>query len=44
MPPMKTILLFLSYCIALIFKRTILNANNLFNYIRKELQPKSLNA
>ncbi|WP_230079727.1 hypothetical protein [Helicobacter pylori] len=31
LPPMKTILLFLSYCIALIFKHTILNANNLFN-------------
>ncbi|MDO7812153.1 hypothetical protein Q6A65_05780 [Helicobacter pylori] len=29
--PMKTILLFLSYCIALIFKHAILNTNNLFN-------------
>ncbi|WP_240444104.1 hypothetical protein [Helicobacter pylori] len=29
--PMKTTLLFLSYCIALIFKHAILNANNLFN-------------
>ncbi|WRC25688.1 hypothetical protein KVC99_05540 [Helicobacter pylori] len=31
LPPMKTILLFLSYCIALIFKHAILNSNNLFN-------------
>lgn len=31
LPPMKTILLFLSYCIVLIFKCAILNANNLFN-------------
>ncbi len=29
--PMKTILLFLSYCIALNFRHAILNANNLFN-------------
>nr|WP_240447295.1 hypothetical protein [Helicobacter pylori] len=29
--PMKTILLFLNYCIALIFRHAILNANNLFN-------------
>ncbi|GAA8491645.1 hypothetical protein HpNP90_14200 [Helicobacter pylori] len=29
--PMKTILLFLSYCIALIFKHAILNTNNWFN-------------
>ncbi|WP_240461917.1 hypothetical protein [Helicobacter pylori] len=29
--PMKTILLFLNYCITLIFKHAILNANHLFN-------------